>query len=48
MTDTFACISPQNVPLFVVGQVLGGAAAALFARWLLSGYLISSADSSGD
>jgi glycerol uptake facilitator-like aquaporin len=48
MTDTFAGISPQNVPLFVVGQVLGGAAAALFARWLLSGYLISSADSSGD
>jgi glycerol uptake facilitator-like aquaporin len=35
MTDTFAGISPQNVPLFVIGQSLGGAAAALFARWLL-------------
>jgi glycerol uptake facilitator-like aquaporin len=42
MTDTFAGISPQSVPLFVVGQVLGGASAALFARWLLSGYLIFS------
>lgn len=36
MTDTFAGISPQSVPLFVLGQSLGGAAAALFARWLLA------------
>jgi glycerol uptake facilitator-like aquaporin len=35
MTDTFAGISPRSVPLFVLGQSLGGAAAALFARWLL-------------
>jgi glycerol uptake facilitator-like aquaporin len=34
MTDTFAGISPQSVPLFVCGQLLGGAAAALFVRWL--------------
>lgn len=35
LTDTFAGISPQSVPLFVLGQCLGGAGAALFARWLL-------------
>jgi len=35
MTDTFAGISPGSVPLFVVCQSLGGAAAALCARWLL-------------
>jgi len=35
MTDTFAGISPQSVPLFVVGQLTGGVAATLFARWLL-------------
>jgi glycerol uptake facilitator-like aquaporin len=35
MTDTFAGISPRNVPLFVGAQVLGGAMAALFSRWLL-------------
>jgi len=34
-TDTFAGISPQSVPLFVVGQLVGGATATLFARWLL-------------
>ena len=32
MTDTFAGISPHSVPLFVGGQILGGAAAALFSR----------------
>ena len=36
MTDTFAGISPSSVPLFIGGQLLGGATAALFARWLLS------------
>jgi glycerol uptake facilitator-like aquaporin len=35
MTDTFAGISPQSVPLFVCGQSLGGAGAALLARWLI-------------
>lgn len=35
MTDTFVGISPGSVPLFVGGQLLGGAAATLFARWLL-------------
>jgi glycerol uptake facilitator-like aquaporin len=44
MTDTFAGISPQSVPLFVVGQMLGGGAATLFARWLLGGKLAASSD----
>jgi glycerol uptake facilitator-like aquaporin len=35
MTDTFAGISPQSVPVFVCGQSLGGAGAALLARWLI-------------
>lgn len=35
VTDTFAGISPQSVPVFIGGQALGGAAATLFARWLL-------------
>ena len=34
-TDTFAGISPASVPLFIGGQLLGGAGATLFARWLL-------------
>jgi glycerol uptake facilitator-like aquaporin len=37
MTDTFAGISPRSVPLFVLGQVAGAAAAAVFSRWLLRG-----------
>jgi glycerol uptake facilitator-like aquaporin len=37
MTDTFAGISPQSVPLFLCGQLVGGATATLFARWLLRG-----------
>jgi glycerol uptake facilitator-like aquaporin len=35
MTDTFAGISPSSVPLFIVGQIAGAIAAALFSRWLL-------------
>ena len=35
MTNTFAGISPSSVPLFVCGQVIGGAIATLFAAWLL-------------
>lgn len=34
MTDTFAGISPQSVPLFLCGQLFGGITASLFARWL--------------
>ena len=34
-TDTFAGISPTSVPLFIGGQIVGGVAATLFARWLL-------------
>jgi hypothetical protein len=37
MTDTFAGILPRSVPLFILGQSLGGFAAALFARWLIQG-----------
>ena len=33
-TNTFAGISPADVPVFVAGQVIGGAAATLFVRWL--------------
>jgi glycerol uptake facilitator-like aquaporin len=47
MTDTFTGIAPRSVPLFVVGQLLGGAAAALFARWLLGQELTTSSDSTG-
>jgi glycerol uptake facilitator-like aquaporin len=36
MTDTFAGISPSSVPLFVGGQLLGGASATLFVRWLIA------------
>ena len=39
MTDTFAGISPNCVPFFIVAQLLGGATAALFSRWLLGGKL---------
>jgi glycerol uptake facilitator-like aquaporin len=35
-TDTFAGISPDSVPLFVVCQVLGGVAAVICASWLLA------------
>lgn len=35
MTDTFAGISPHSVPLFVCGQLIGGAAGTLLARWLV-------------
>ncbi len=36
LSDTFAGIAPQHVPLFVVAQLLGAAGAALLARWLFS------------
>jgi len=36
-TDTFAGISPQSVPMFVVGQIIGSVAAGMFARWLIGG-----------
>jgi glycerol uptake facilitator-like aquaporin len=37
MTDTFAGISPQSVPLFVSGQFIGAALATLCAAWLRAG-----------
>jgi glycerol uptake facilitator-like aquaporin len=36
VTDTFAGISPESVPLFIGGQVIGGALAGVFSRWLLA------------
>jgi glycerol uptake facilitator-like aquaporin len=48
MTDTFAGISPQSVPLFVGGQLLGGVAATLLARWLIGAKLASSPDPNRD
>jgi glycerol uptake facilitator-like aquaporin len=35
VTDTFAGISPQSVPLFIGGQIGGAILATLTARWLL-------------
>lgn len=35
LTDTFAGISPESVPLFIAGQLLGAAGAALFGGWIL-------------
>ena len=34
-TDTFTGIAPQSVPLFVVAQLIGGAAAAVVVGWLV-------------
>ena len=35
LTDTFAGIRPADVPGFVIGQLLGAAAATLMFRWLV-------------
>lgn len=34
LSDTFAGIAPHDVPLFIVAQLIGAAAAALLAKWL--------------
>ncbi|HEV2043441.1 MAG TPA: MIP/aquaporin family protein [Sphingomicrobium sp.] len=34
LSDTFAGISPHDVPLFIAGQLTGAALAALTAKWL--------------
>jgi glycerol uptake facilitator-like aquaporin len=44
MTDTFTGISPRSVPLFVGAQLLGGATATLFARWLIGGKFLTAPD----
>ena len=36
LSNTFAGISPGDVPLFVIAQLAGAAAAALTARWLFA------------
>ena len=33
-SDTFAGISPEDVPMFIAGQLTGAALAALLAKWL--------------
>ena len=38
LTNTFAGIAPHDVPLFIVAQLVGAAAAALLARWLFDGH----------
>jgi arsenate reductase len=35
LTDTFAGIRPSDVPAFVIGQVIGGAAGTALFRWLV-------------
>lgn len=37
LSDTFAGIRPADAPGFIVGQLLGAAAATLLFRWLLPG-----------
>lgn len=37
LSDTFAGIRPIDVPGFIAAQLLGGAAAAILFRWLISG-----------
>ncbi len=38
LTNTFAGIAPHDVPLFILAQLLGAAAAALVALWLFDGH----------
>ena len=35
LSDTFTGIRPGDVPLFVLAQLIGAAAATLLARWLI-------------
>lgn len=37
LTDTFAGIAPASAPLFLAGQVVGGAAAVAVFGWMLAG-----------
>jgi glycerol uptake facilitator-like aquaporin len=34
LTDSFAGIAPSSAPGFILGQILGAAAALLLCRWL--------------
>lgn len=34
LSDTFAGIAPQDVPLFIIAQLIGAGVAAVTARWL--------------
>ena len=36
LTNTFAGIAPNDVPLFILAQLLGAAAAAILAHWLFA------------
>ncbi|MCB1518934.1 MAG: aquaporin, partial [Hyphomicrobiaceae bacterium] len=35
-TDTFSGIRPMDAPMFILMQLLGGAAALLVFRWMIS------------
>jgi hypothetical protein len=35
LSDTFAGIRPNDVPLFIAAQFAGGITATLFSRWLI-------------
>jgi glycerol uptake facilitator-like aquaporin len=37
LTNTFAGIAPNDVPLFILAQLLGAGCAALLAKWLFEG-----------
>jgi glycerol uptake facilitator-like aquaporin len=37
MTDTFAGIAPQSLPVFIASQLAGALGASLLAQWLLNG-----------
>lgn len=39
MTNTFAGIAPQSLPVFIVSQVTGATCATLLARWLINSAL---------
>ncbi|MEO6225991.1 MAG: MIP/aquaporin family protein [Sphingomicrobium sp.] len=41
LTNSFAGIAPQDVPLFIVAQLLGAAAAAIVAAWLFDPLIVA-------
>jgi glycerol uptake facilitator-like aquaporin len=46
ITDTFAGIRPQDVPAFVMAQILGTTAAFLFFRWMIPARINAESDAS--
>ena len=41
LTNTFAGIAPHDVPMFIIAQLIGASAAAIFGRWLFADRLPS-------